>query len=121
MKYHNYRESHELEESIVFCHEDAERCEHYGPIHRIFDSEKTEYLDNGEALELAIKFYEGEDYENVKSCVYPDDIVGSAGAWDDIDFINFLENKNYFAKYDAIITPDGAVVFNYELMEVIND
>ena len=119
MKYWNHREESELNEEIIFCAEDKESCEHYGPICRVFDSEKSgAKLDDGTALKIATVFYDVEE-EDIKDEVYPDRIVSSAGVWDDIDFINYLYDENYFSSFDAIETGDGAIVFNAKFMEIV--
>jgi len=117
-QYHNYRRNaEELNEEIIFCCNDSESCEHYGSIHRLFTPKKAR-LDNGKALEMAAIFYNCGS-EEIKKEVYPLDIVDTAGVWDDIDFINYLYENNYFNNYDAIITPDGAVVFDKKFMTII--
>lgn len=116
--YHNYRRNkNEIGEEIVFFSDNEESSSHYGNIHQIFDSEQPNLsMDDGTALQEAMKFYHTTE-EEIYDSVYPPRIVESAGVWDDIEFINYLYDINYFNHYDAILTPDGAVVFDNKFIK----
>jgi hypothetical protein len=116
--YHNFRRNEsEVGEEIIFCAKDEESSSHYGKIHLTFDSSQPNVkLDNGDALKAAADYYNYTE-EEMHDEVYPENIVSSAGVWDDIDFINYLYDNNYFFSNDAIITPDGAVVFDKKFMK----
>lgn len=113
MKYYNYRRNEaELNEDIIFCSDDSESSAHYGDIKRTFEADKyTITTENKTLRNLFIGFY-GEMDED---CLNPDNIVSSAGCWDDIDFINHLEENRFFdTGISGVITSDGAVFFTTE-------
>lgn len=117
MKYWNHRNENELNEEIVFCADDRESCEHYGPVCRVFDTDSAR-LDDGTAVKMAMDFYQ-VDEDEAKKTIYPERVVSYAGAWDDIEFINYLYDNNYFSDFDAIETGDGAIVFDASLMTIV--
>ena len=124
MKYYNYRANEsECNEEIIFCSNDAERSAHYGNIKRTFEyDEDTITTENEKLRSLFISFYGEMDEESLN----PSDIVFSAGCWDDIDFINHLEENNFFdTGVTGVITNDGAVFFTTEnvlkSVEIIED
>ena len=111
-KYYNYRRNaKELNEEIIFCANSEERSAHYGKIQRVFKAtEKTDY-DHSEIIKIAVEFYQVSD-EEAKRLVNPINIVDTAAAWDDVEFVNYVyDNTDYFSKFDGIITKDGAVFF----------
>jgi len=110
--YYNYRRSNkELDEEIIFCSKNSEDSKHYGNIQRIFKATSKTDKNLKEIIQHAKNFYNTTE-EDAKNLVNPAHIVSNAGAWDDIDFINYLyEYTNYFDKHDGIITKDGAVFF----------
>jgi len=124
--YYNYRRNEEeLNEEIIFCSNNSEDSDHYGNIQRIFKAtQKT--LDVTEESEYAKDLFdhfsvfmaeEGEEFaslsnEEIEKNINPVNIVESAGAWDNIEFINYLYgNTTFFNRYDGIITTDGAIFF----------
>ncbi len=110
--YYNYRRNKsELNEEIIFCVDNPNRSRHYGNIQRIFKATHKTDKDHRDIIKYAEDFYSIDKYEAEK-IINPKDITTSAGAWDDIDFINYLyDDTKYFNKYDGIITHDGAVFF----------
>ncbi len=119
-KYYNYRRNEkEMNEEIIFCSADPEASNHYGNIQRVFSATERTDADHAEAIEHAMKFY-GIDSEAAEKAINPEYIVSSAGAWDDIEFINYLYSETrYFAKYDGIITSDGAIFFEINAENLI--
>lgn len=111
-KYYNYRRNEaECNEEIIFCADDAEKSSHYGNIKRTFIATDRTDKDHKKVTKHAMDFF-GVDEETAENCINPDRIVTSAGAWDNIEFINYLYDETcYFSKYDGIITNDGAVFF----------
>lgn len=116
--YYNYRRNNEeLDESIIFASNDPGSSRHYGNILRIMKpTNKTLNGPNEELFQLAQDFFkeQGLDIPSKNEIVKelnPENIVSNAGAWDNVDFINFLYDKNFFSKYDGIITNDGAIFF----------
>ena len=112
MKYYNYRRNEsEMNEEIIFCSNNDVDSRHYGDIQRVFVATANTDTNHEEITNHAVNFY-GCSVEEAIEMINPSEIVMSAGAWDDIDFINFLyEDTNYFSKYDGIVTNDGAVFF----------
>jgi hypothetical protein len=111
-KYYNYRRTlDELDEEIVFCSDNPEDSRHYGNYQRIFvATERTDALHK-EVIKHASEFYKIDEKES-ELLINPVNIVTSAGAWDDVEFINYLyEDTDYFIFHDGIITNNGAVFF----------
>ncbi len=103
-----------MTEAIIFCADNPDRSRHYGDIQRVFVPTKRTLSwgkkeEVAELNKLAAEFYENAD--DLIDILYPSNIVDTAGAWDDIEFINFLYDRNFFDGCDGIITPDGAVFF----------
>jgi len=134
--FYNYRrDTRQGDEPVIFCSNNPERSNHYGNIQRIFkatnrtlDLRKKNDRRVIELVNYAIIFlnewdpfipddYEEfpskeEEFNNVYNSLNPKDIVESAQAWDNIEFINYLYNETkIFDKYDGCITRDGAVFF----------
>lgn len=116
--FYNYRRNkNELEDELIFCSDNPDTSKHYGNIQRIFKAtNRTLKKVNKELINYYkefIKEWSGEtiiDSDAVKN-LNPIRIVSSAGAWDNIEFINFLYDKNFFFEYDGLITNDGAIFF----------
>lgn len=111
-KFYNYRRNDkEMNEEIIFCADAADKSDHYGNIQRIFIATDRTDSDHSEIIRIAKEFYNTTE-EDAESLINPSHIVESAGAWDDIEFINHVyENTNYFNEFDGIVTNDGAVFF----------
>ncbi len=62
--------------------------------------------------------YDDVSAEDIYDCFNPDDIVASAGAWDDGDVLTwFWERVGERMDISAIITNDGAIVFDRDLIK----
>lgn len=110
--FYNYRRNeNEMNEEIIFCADNEESSCHYGNIKRTFRATEKTDTNHVEIIAIAKKFY-NVDEEESESLINPDHIIISAGAWDDIEFINHVyENTDYFNRFDGIVTNDGAVFF----------
>ena len=119
-RYYNYRRNEsEMNEEIIFCADDAEKSEHYGNIQRIFRATDRTDTDRKEIAKIAEEFYNTTP-EDAESLINPSNIVTSAGAWDDVEFINHVyDNTTYFSRYDGIITTDGAVFFEINAQNLV--
>jgi len=111
-KYYNYRRNEgEMSEEIIFCANDPEASRHYGDIQRVFVATEKTDRDHAEIIQHAVDFY-GISEAEAADAINPDRIVSSAGAWDDVEFINYLYGETkYFGEHDGIITHDGAIFF----------
>ena len=111
-RFYNYRRNvAELNEEIIFCAADPESSDHYGRIQRVFVATDRTDKDHSEIIKIAASYY-GVSDEEAEALINPSFIVSSAGAWDDIEFINHVySDTKYFDKYDGIETRDGAVFF----------
>lgn len=123
-KYFNYRRNEtECNEELIFCSDNPESSSHYGNIKRTFVADKYTINTENETLRsLFVDFYGEMDEESLN----PDNIVSSAGCWDDIDFINHLEENRFFdTGVSGVITSDGAVFFTtdgvLESVEIIEN
>jgi hypothetical protein len=129
--FYNYRRNKkQLDEPVIFCVDNPESSSHYGNIQRIFKATRktldlrnknnpkvkqlvkycqdflNEWLEVERLNEPKVSFIAGYNAIN------PKDIVDSAGAWDNIEFINYLyDETDFFNKHDGVITNDGAVFF----------
>lgn len=64
-----------------------------------------------------LKYEDEEDYEEIfkdkiKEIFYPNDIVSSAGAYDNMDYVNWLDD--WFPRVDGIYSSDWAVALSSE-------
>jgi hypothetical protein len=116
--YYNYRRNDkELDEEIIFASDNPEESRHYGNILRIMKpTDKTLNGVNSELLNLTKEFFKEQNIDipsddKIEKELNPSRIVSSGGAWDNVEFINFLYEKNFFDKHDGIITNDGAIFF----------
>lgn len=119
-KYYNYRRNEkEMNEEIIFCADDPEKSDHYGNICRVFAATDRTDKDHSEIIDIAAEFY-NTTKDDAESLVNPAKIVESAGAWDDIEFINHVyDNTDYFNRFDGIVTNDGAVFFEVNEQNLI--
>jgi len=100
-----------MNEEIIFCCDNPDDSNHYGNIQRVFVATEKTDKNHSEIIKHAMDFY-GINEEEAEKIVNPSCILTSAGAWDDVDFINYVyESTNYFSKFDGIITSDGAIFF----------
>lgn len=111
-RYYNYRRNEsEMNDEIIFCSDNPENSRHYGNIQRVLRATEKTDTDHAEITRHAMNFY-GVEKDEAKEIINPSAIVTSAGAWDDVEFINYLyDETDYFKNYDGIITRDGAVFF----------
>ncbi|MHC5062089.1 MAG: hypothetical protein ACYTFK_13575, partial [Planctomycetota bacterium] len=83
---------------------------------------ETELQPVPEAVILwAAEYYE-IDRDEAAELVNPDDIVDSAGAWDDGQFVSDLWQAMEYSEIEEAAgyrTPDGAVVLNVEDVELV--
>lgn len=116
-KYYNYRRNEEeMSEEMIFCALDPEQSKHYGDIQRVFAATDRTDADHAEAIKHVINWLQTEGIETTEAeaeeMINPSNIVTSAGAWDNIEFVNYLyESTDYFRRHDGIITNDGAIFF----------
>jgi len=134
--FYNYRRDiRQGDEPVIFCSDNPEKSNHYGNIQRIFkatnrtlDLRKKNDRRVIELVDYAIIFFnewdpfipdeyeeapsKEEEFDLVYNSLNPKDIVESAQAWDNIEFINYLyDETKIFDKYDGCITGDGAIFF----------
>jgi len=96
---------------MLFC--DSERNSHYGS--HVWTL-KTDLPPVSQAvIDYASEFF-GVDQTEAESLVNPDDIVDSAGAWDDAQFVS--EVYQFCGEPTGFRTPDGAVVLDRENVEL---
>lgn len=128
-KFYNYRrDKSELDEEVIFTANNPEDSRHYGDFLRVMvptentldlrkESKEKEELENhykdwliddyGSASEEELESLFDDMEENLN----PREIVSSGGAWDNIEFINYLYDKGWFSSVDGVITDDGALFF----------
>lgn len=88
---------------------------HYGPHIWKLQTELPDVLSCDLVIEFACEFY-GIDREEAEEVLNPDDIVSSAGAWDDTSFVSALCQEiwdfNRIPEVAGFRTWDGAVVID---------
>ncbi len=98
---------------MLFADEDTGRNHGYG--NHVWTL-RTELPEVPQAIvEFAAEFY-GCDEDEAENLVNPDNIVGSAGAWDDPQFVS--EVYQFCGEPTGFRTPDGAVVLDRESVEL---
>ena len=109
----------------MFAFGDACRVAHYGPQHWIVDSAGLDALDvdairsawdedkEDRSLAPSIEDFEINDFE-----IDPDDIVDSAGLWDDPAFCSWYYDR---FESDGVVLSDGIILFEEFLAERIID
>jgi len=95
---------------ILFC--DSDRNASYGEHVWTLKTELPEVTD--EVVEYAVEFF-GVEFDEAKELCNPENIVSTAGAWDDEQFCS--EVVSFFAPV-GFSTPDGAVVFDRSEVEI---
>jgi hypothetical protein len=93
---------------IQFCED--EQNEHYGPHVWELKSELPYVGEMTELIEYAAEYYE-VSIEEARELVNPDNIVNTAAAWDDEDFVEAVWNR---FEPVGFRTYNGAVVIDRE-------
>lgn len=96
---------------MLFC--DSERNSHYGS--HVWTLQTELPAVSQAVIDYASEFF-GVDQTEAESLVNPDDIVDSAGAWDDAQFVS--EVYQFCGEPTGFRTPDGAVVLDRENVEL---
>lgn len=107
------RHTPELNEKHVMLFCDSEKNAHYG------DHVWTLGTDLPEVDERTVEFcaeFFGVDLEDAREALNPADIVESAGAWDDPQFVSNL--WHFGGEPVGFRTPDGAVVLDRESVKI---
>ncbi|MDL2268034.1 hypothetical protein LJC46_08635 [Desulfovibrio sp. OttesenSCG-928-G15] len=132
-QYYNYRRNEaELNEEIIFCAANADDSRHYGNYQRIMQATSrtlTEITPElaGHLVDWLCE-YNGEDFdaeavsaEEIQSLLMPSEIVNTAGAWDNVEFVDYLyENTDFYDNYDGIAWENGAVFFEANSDNVVS-
>lgn len=112
------RQSKELSEHVMLFAEDGN--EHYGDHVWTLKSELPRASESQELIDYAAEFY-GVDHEEAENLIDPENIVDTAGAWDDVDFVRNLWNEMEMSGIKTVAgyrTFDGAVVLDAENVEL---
>lgn len=96
---------------MLFCN--SERNAHYGEHVWTLKTELPPVPQT--VIEFAAEFF-GVDQTEAEELVNPEDIVDSAGAWDDSQFVS--EVYQFCGEPTGFRTPDGAVVLDRENVEL---
>lgn len=117
-RYYNYRRNEsEMDEPVIFCCNNPDDSRHYGNIQRVFVATDRTDRAHTQIIQHVIDWLKGDGVEidevEAEALVNPDRIVSSCGAWDNVEFIDYLyNNTRYFEEHDGIITHDGAIFFD---------
>jgi len=96
---------------MLFC--DSDRNDHYGD--HVWTLKTDLPLVPESVIKFACEFF-GVDQTEAEDLVNPEDIVDSAGAWDDAQFVS--EVFQFCGEPTGFRTPDGAVVLDRENVEL---
>ena len=133
MLYNYRRNKKELDEEIIFCSNNSINSRHYGDYQRIFTATRKT-LDlrkrSKDKLKLEIYYkdwiieYNGNlltDEDDIEENINPNNIVSSAGAWDNVEFISYLyDYTSFYNDHDGVITNDGAVFFEVTKVNLVS-
>lgn len=97
---------------ILFC--DNERNDHYGD--HVWELRSELPVVSAKVVAYACNFF-GVSEEEARALVNPSNIVGTAGAWDDTQFVS--EVYQFCGEPAGFRLPDGAVVLDREAVEII--
>lgn len=109
----------QLSQGYVVLFADSDRNSHYGQHVWTLETELGTVPD--EIVWFAAEYYD-VDFAEAESLVKPEDIVSSAGAWDDEQFVSDLwlaMEYNKVPESPGYRTPDGAVVLDRESVEMV--
>lgn len=110
-------ELRELEHSIAFW--STEAAEQYGRYETVISAGALLQRVPRSLYALAATWLRGNvepgrrlSRAEIRAALLPDDIVASAGVWDNVEFINFLEEHNWFDGHAyGLRTPDGGITW----------
>jgi len=107
------RQSQDLNDLHVMLFTEDEKNHAYGDHVWTLKTELPEVSED--VIEYAAEFF-GIDIEEARELCNPENIVGSAGAWDEPQFVS--EVYQFCGEPTGFRTPDGAVILDRENAEI---
>ena len=110
------RKTDQLSDYIMLFAEDEQRNEHYGPHVWTLHTELPSVDSDDKLIQFAMEYY-GIDEDAARSSLNPDNIVDSAEAWDDPQFVSevweALEPVGYRTQDGALVLDKTSVDLDY--------